>query len=142
MYLVEDLMTRELVTLGPDDDLSLAETIMQLGRIRHLPVVLSTGKLVGLITHRDLLRTFVDRSRVGGRGTLAKTVMTTDLTAVTPKTTLKKALHQMMHNKFGCLPVIDAEHRLVGLITEFDLVKFAARFVEDLDEVEEVARRP
>ncbi len=52
---IRDIMTHSVSTLSPDDDLMKADAIMRGGRIRHLPVV-SDGKLVGLITHRDLLR--------------------------------------------------------------------------------------
>ena len=138
MYLVEDLMTRDLITLKPQDDLGQADAIMDRGRIRHLPVVDGRRRLVGLVTHRDLLRVFAQRS-AGAKSTLAKEVMTTGVTTVTPQTTLNRALKVMIRNKYGCLPVIDGEGVLVGLITEFDLVKFAAHFVRELDEVEKVA---
>ncbi|HEX8910363.1 MAG TPA: CBS domain-containing protein, partial [Anaeromyxobacteraceae bacterium] len=65
---VGDFMTRELVTLKESDDLALAEQMLRLGGIRHLPVV-RDGKLVGLVTQRDLLRasaTHAARSTVAG----------------------------------------------------------------------------
>src|SRR5688572_20731371 len=54
--LVGDLMTRELVTLSQAETLSIADRIMALGRIRHMPVVDDDGRLVGLISQRDLFR--------------------------------------------------------------------------------------
>ena len=53
---VKDIMTKEVATLGIEDELSLANDIMRLGRIRHLPVV-SGDALVGIISERDLFRT-------------------------------------------------------------------------------------
>ena len=140
MILVEDLMTREVVTLNPGDDLALADTILRLGRIRHLPVTDANQKLVGLITHRDLLRVFADVGRAQGKQVLARDVMNTDLVTVTPKMALGNALSTMVHNKFGCLPVVDPAGKLVGLITEADLVKFAARFARDFDALEKHAQ--
>lgn len=139
MFLVEDLMTRELITLGPDDNLAQADTFMNRGRIRHLPVVDPTGRLVGLVTHRDLLKVFADRTREGAMEVRAGEVMTTDVATVTPQTRLTDALNLMIENKYGCLPALDPDGKLVGLITQFDLIKFAAHFVRDLDEVEQVA---
>lgn len=139
MYFIEDVMTRELVTLSPDDDLALAETIVQLGRIRHLPVVGPDGILLGLITHRDLLKVFADRGRLAAGPVRAKDVMQTELVTTTPKANLARALATMMHNKFGCLPVVDPAGTLVGIVTEFDLVKFAATFTRELDEIEALA---
>ena len=139
MFLVEDLMTRDLITLKPDDNLAQADTFMNRGRIRHLPVVDSQGKLVGLVTHRDLLKVFADRTREGAMTVRAGDVMTTGVATVTPQTRLIEALNLMIDNKYGCLPALEEGGQLVGLITQFDLMKFAAHFVRDLDEVEQVA---
>ncbi len=141
MFLVEDLMTRDLITLKPDDNLAQADTFMNRGRIRHLPVVDSQGKLVGLVTHRDLLKVFADRTREGAMTVRAGDVMTTGVATVTPQTRLIEALKLMIDNKYGCLPALDEGGQLVGLITQFDLMKFAAHFVRDLDEVERVAAK-
>jgi CBS domain-containing protein len=141
MFLVEDLMTRELITLKPEDNLAQADTFMNRGRIRHLPVVDGGGHLVGLVTHRDLLKVFADRTREGAMTVRAGDVMTTGVATVTPQTRLIEALNLMIENKYGCLPALDEKGVLVGLITQFDLMKFAAHFVRDLDEVEQVALR-
>ena len=53
-FAVRDIMTTDVVTLEEDENLDVADTVMNLARIRHLPVV-SHGRLVGLVTHRDLL---------------------------------------------------------------------------------------
>ncbi|MFN7132801.1 MAG: CBS domain-containing protein, partial [Myxococcales bacterium] len=64
MRTVADLMSREVVTLEESDDISYADTVLRLGRIRHLPVV-SGGRLRGLVTHRDVLRAIVARTDRG-----------------------------------------------------------------------------
>jgi CBS domain-containing protein len=136
MYTVADIMTRELVTLKESDDLALADRVFDLRRIRHLPVV-RDGKLVGLITHRDLLRMYAQRGPSGGPVSLAKEMMNARVTTVLPDTPLRQALQLMLENKFGCLPVVDPEGKLVGLITEADLVKFAAEVVAELDKLQQ-----
>jgi CBS domain-containing protein len=132
---VGDFMTRELVTVNESDDLALAESMLRLGGIRHLPVV-SQGRLVGLVTHRDLLRSAATRDR---RSTTAGDIMTRDLEAVRPETSLVRAARLMLEKKFGCLPVVESSGRLVGIITESDFVRFAADVVQDLDLVAEAA---
>lgn len=136
MYKVGDFMTAEPVTLNEDDDLGHADTVLRLGRIRHLPVVRGE-KLVGLVTHRDILRVLGKNAPPWGRSTLAADVMTRELTTVGRETPLRKAARVMLKHKLGCLPVVEANGRLVGILTEADLVRFAADMVGDLDRVDE-----
>ncbi len=137
MYTVEDLMTRDVVTLRETDDLAFADNVFQLGRLRHLPVVDAEGRLTGLVTHRDLLRCFALRGEYRGRATFARDMMTAAVAAVHPDTRLRDALNLMLESKFGCLPVLDAERRLVGILTEADLVRFASELVDELDNLSE-----
>jgi len=139
MFTVNDIMTREVVTLKPGDDLILAENIFFLGRLRHLPVV-SGKKLVGLVSHRDYLRALARHGDQKGRTQLAGEVMTKRLTTVRPETSLRKALGLMMRNKYGCLPVVDSKDTLVGILTETDATRFAARTIRELDRIEVQAR--
>jgi CBS domain-containing protein len=134
MIKVGDFMTRELVTVRETDDLALAESILRLGGIRHLPVV-REGKLSGLLTQRDLLR--AGAAGAAARAVLARDVMESRLTTVTPDSSLASAARTMLRHKFGCLPVCEADGTLVGIVTESDFVRFAADVVRDLDVVQE-----
>ena|SRR5687768_1461290 len=119
---VADLMTREVLTLNEEDNLADLEHGMQRERIRHLPVV-DGRKLVGLITHRDLLRAAAHHV---GSSAFAAQLMTREITTVTPETTLGDAARILAENKFGCLPVVGADGDLVGIVTEHDFVKLMA----------------
>jgi CBS domain-containing protein len=130
---VGDFMSRELVTVEECDDLALAEQMLRLGGIRHLPVV-RDRKLVGLLTHRDLLRSAATRP---AKTTLARDVMTREPVTVRSTTSLVQAARVMLANKFGCLPVCEEDGTLIGIITEADFVRFAADMVQDLDLVAE-----
>ncbi len=134
MITVADFMTRELVTMKESDDLALAESILRLGGIRHLPVV-RDRKLVGLVTQRDLLR--AGTSGGASRERPALEIMTKEPTAVDPRTPLVQAARLMLRHKYGCLPVCEEDGTLVGIITESDFVRFAADVVQDLDLVAE-----
>ena len=136
MITVADLMTRELVTVKEGDDLALAESILHLGGVRHLPVV-REGKLVGLVTQRDLLRSGTSGGGPAARATMARDIMTREVTAVGPETSLVHAAHLMLRHKYGCLPVCAPDGTLLGIITESDFVRFAADVVQDLDLVAE-----
>lgn len=136
MITVGDFMTRELVTMNETDDLALAGSILRLGGIRHLPVVRGR-KLVGLVTHRDMLR---HGSTTAARQTQAQEIMTREPTTVTPTTSLVRAARLMLAHKYGCLPVCEDDGTLVGIITEADFVRFAADVVQDLDMVAEAVK--
>jgi CBS domain-containing protein len=138
MIAVADFMTQELVTVKETDDLALAESMFKLGGIRHLPVV-EEGKLIGIVTHRDLLRSH-QNSAASTRTLLVSDIMTRDPTTVRPTTSLVSAARLMLENKFGCLPVCEADGTLVGIITESDFVRFAADMVSDLDLVAEAVK--
>lgn len=133
MITVGDFMTRDLVTVKESDDLALAESILRLGAIRHLPVV-REGRLAGLVTQRDLLRSAAHRAAATTR---AGDIMVREVVAVRPGTSLVQAARIMLANKFGCLPVTEEDGRIVGIITESDFVRFAADVVQDLDLVAE-----
>jgi CBS domain-containing protein len=135
MIHVADFMTHELVTVKETDDLALAESILRLGGIRHLPVV-REQRLVGLVTQRDLLRSGASRSQPA-RAVLAQDIMTRNPTTVAPSSSLAHAAHLMLSHKYGCLPVCEEDGTLVGIITESDFVRFAADVVQDLDLVQQ-----
>jgi CBS domain-containing protein len=131
--LVRDLMQREVATLRVTDSLGLADDIMRLGRIRHLPV-LSGEAVVGVVSERDLYRAAVSsvlqtRSRAE-REWLAKipvqSVMSPRVISVAPDDLVHTAVERMLEHRIGCLPVI--EHgRLVGLVSETDCLRYLAR---------------
>ncbi len=135
MQTVGELMTRSsLVTLTETQNLAKAEELLRLHRIRHLPVV-REGKLVGLVTHRDLLRAAAQR---GGTDPAqhplwASDVMVRDVKTVLADTPTREALKQMLDNKFGCLPVVTGDGTLIGILTEADMVRYAQHLIEDMD---------
>ncbi len=126
---VKDIMVKEVATLKLDDELSLAEDIMHLGRIRHLPVM-DGQRLAGIISERDLFRaslaSVIDYDRQMKRDYLKtvviKEVMKTELITVGPEVTVKEAGQLMLKHKIGCLPVISGG-RMVGLVTETDVLR-------------------
>lgn len=122
-------MSSEIVILHTDESLSIADRIMNLGRIRHMPVTDRTGKLCGVISQRDLLFNALgdvlgtapeDRIQALHDIVLAD-CMTPSPVTTTPDTPLKEAAQLMLKYKYGCLPVID-DGTVVGMITEADFV--------------------
>ncbi|HUL60216.1 MAG TPA: CBS domain-containing protein [Anaeromyxobacteraceae bacterium] len=135
MISVADFMTKDLVTVRESDDLALAESLLKLAGIRHLPVVRG-GKLVGLLTQRDVLRSGQSGS-ASARGVAVDSAMTREPVTISPGASLAQAARLMLDRKFGCLPVCGEDGTLVGIVTEADFVRFAADVVRDLDLVAE-----
>jgi len=125
---VKEVMVKEVATLDVNDELSLANDIMRLGRIRHLPVVEGT-RLVGIVSERDLFRSSLAQALgYGGQASrdLMKTlrikdIMVPGVVTTSPEADLCQAVKDMMDKKIGCLPVVE-DDRLVGLITETDIM--------------------
>ncbi len=138
MISVTDFMTKDLVTVREADDLALAESLLRLGGIRHLPVV-REKKLVGILTQRDVLRSGLS-GKPHARELPVSEVMTKDPTSVRPALGLAQAARIMLERKIGCLPVCEEDGTLVGIVTEADFVRFAADVVRDLDLVAEAVR--
>ena len=130
--LVRDLMTRDVVTLDRNEALTIADDVMRLGRIRHLPVVDGDGALVGIVSQRDLFHSGLLRALGYGQHAkqqaLAllelKEAMKTDVVTVTPDAPLKEAAKIMLEKKIGCLVVTEGT-AIVGILTESDFVRFA-----------------
>ncbi len=138
MISVAEFMTKDLVTVNEADDLALAEALLKLGGIRHLPVV-RDRKLVGILTQRDVLRSGLS-GKASAREIPVSDVMTKEPTSVRPALGLASAARLMLERKFGCLPVCEDDGTLVGIVTEADFVRFAADVVRDLDFVAEAVR--
>ena len=133
--LVRDIMTREVTTLERNDKLTIADDVMRLGRIRHMPVLEDDEKgVAGMVSQRDLFRGALVRALGYGEVAqrrvmntiLVKEVMTTDVVTTTPDTQLAEAARLMVERKIGCLPVVD-NGDLVGILTEGDFVQLAAK---------------
>ncbi len=130
---VRELMSPEVSTLREKERLDLAHQIMNLARIRHMPVVDAGGALVGIVTQRDLFHSALvkavgicTRKKLEILGQLAvEDVMETGLVTTTPDTLLVDAARLMRDRGFGCLPVVE-DGKLVGILTERDFVRFFA----------------
>ena len=125
-------MSRKVVSISADDNLRIVGEIMQLGRVRHLPVV-RRGRLVGVVSQRDLLHASL--SNVMGLASEEQTlflegvnisqVMSSPPVSIGPEASVQEAARVMAERKIGCLPVIE-DGKLAGIVTETDLLRYFA----------------
>lgn len=147
MY-VRDLMEKEVVTLNAGDTLDLADDIMRLGRIRHMPVT-AHGKLVGILSQRDLFRAAIssvlELRPAAEREWLAKIpvreAMTTNVQTIGPAATVHEAVKLMLDKRIGCVPVVE-DGKLVGLLSESDCMRYLARLLDISDVKQQLPELP
>jgi CBS domain-containing protein len=123
---VGQFMSTDLFTVSPDDLIDLAASVMDWRHIRHVPVEDQEGRLVGLITHRGLLRMMInDNTKL----TTVREIMVPDPVTVTPSTSSLEAMEIMRSNRVGCLPVVEGD-QLVGIITSYDFLEATAKLFQ------------
>jgi CBS domain-containing membrane protein len=145
--LVKHIMSSPVISLFAEQTLPLAEDIMRLKHLRHIPVIDETNRLVGVVSHRDILAaqissltgiTMAARREIQDRTKIAE-IMTTDVWTAGPEMTAATAGRLLLDHRFGCLPVVDDAGLLIGIITERDFMTLAVRA---LDEGEETVVTP
>jgi acetoin utilization protein AcuB len=129
---VKSKMERNPITINPEASFYEARKLIQEEGIRHLPVVDEKGKLVGIVTDRDIreagpsdatllsvqeINYLLGKLKVGGIMTPAE-----KLVIVEPDTLIEKAVQLLHDHKIGSLPVVDGD-KLVGIITETDILE-------------------
>ncbi|MBI3591339.1 MAG: CBS domain-containing protein [Candidatus Melainabacteria bacterium] len=115
---VKDIMNTKIPYLREDREITPSD-ILTLEKVRNIPVVDNNLRLVGLITYRELLKAFSKKGDV----IRVRDIMLAEVKTVSPETPLKGVIEIMIINKFGCLPVVDGNKKLMGAVTEVDLLK-------------------
>ena len=127
-----DLMTTDVVSLEGSQRLDHLEDSMQALRFRHMPVV-DGRKLIGLVSERDLLRVRASsllphkrkQDHFIAEHFCVADVMTRDVVTVTPDAALADVAALMRKRRLGCVPVVEPDGTLAGIITEADFVQLA-----------------
>jgi CBS domain-containing membrane protein len=139
--LVKHIMTTDVVTFFPEQTLVLAEDVMRIHKFRHLPVIDNDRRLVGLVTQRDILGAQIsaltgltqDQRRARQEEIRISSLMTRDVWTVNPDTLASHAGQTLLDHKYSCLPVIDHDRRLCGIVTERDFLRFAIKALAMFD---------
>jgi CBS domain-containing protein/gamma-glutamyl:cysteine ligase YbdK (ATP-grasp superfamily) len=123
---VGQFMSTDLFTLRPNDLVDLAASLMDWRHIRHVPVEDENGHLVGLVTHRGLLRLLSRSPNAPCESSMTVSeIMKANPTSVTSTTPTLEAIEIMRRSGIGCLPVVDND-QLVGIVTSYDFLTATA----------------
>lgn len=139
--LVRDVMTRAPITIDPEAPVETALAVMREREIRHLPVVDDGGRLVGIVTDRDVRSAIFgpalpeylsseQRARLRSltvplANVRVRDMMTWGAVTIDLEAPVAQAAAVMAQGRFGSLPVVDGD-RLVGIVTESDVLKALA----------------
>lgn len=141
MLKVKDIMTHPVFSLKENDTLFNAKSMMDLQRIRHIPITTVDNVFTGLITHRDILSVTISQlaeldeetQRDIDSSIPIKEIMRTDVATTTGDMLVKEAAQILLNHKYGCLPVVE-QSNLVGIITEADFLRLTINLMDALED--------
>lgn len=129
---VEQYMVTDMRTVNEDEPIDLVANLMDWNHLYHIPVEDNDHRLVGLVSHRPLLRFLAsDEARRADGPIATREVMERDLITVGPSTGTLEAIDLMRKHGISCLPVVQ-DDRLIGLITEHDFMRVARVLLEEM----------
>jgi CBS-domain-containing membrane protein len=150
-WTVSDVMTKDVVTVGPATSFKSCANLMRMHELSALPVVVADDRFAGIVSEADLLAREAQlmvpaghRSSVGkAKAMTAGELMTTDVVTTTVETPLAAAASLMFEHRVQVLPVVDSEKRLAGMLNRSQILKVFLRsdelirreIVRDLDEM-------
>jgi acetoin utilization protein AcuB len=131
---VKDFMSTEVVTVDTSTTLQEATSIMVSKRIRHLPVV-DQGKVVGILSDRDLRMMVSDlvnpeERRQYMQSTLVGAHASSPVSTATEQTPVSQVAKTFVEDRIGCLPIVDENENLIGIVTQTDLLKWIAHLTD------------
>lgn len=123
-------MRRDPITVTPDDTLAQALMLTREHRIRHLPVVLPSGSIAGMLSDRDIRQAMPsplavpddERAEFLARTAIAA-VMSREVITVLPTDTIEDAANLLYRHRIGALPVVDSADHLLGILSETDILR-------------------
>jgi CBS domain-containing protein len=138
--LVRDVMTTPVISISQDEPFSMVEEKFRTHRIRHIPVIDEKKKVVGVISQRDLFRAIPPRALMDGTfyydkdmldQVMLKNIMIKDPAVIEADAPIGRAVLLMAEGKYGCVPVVDKEQNLCGILTQMDILELAAAILQE-----------
>lgn len=134
---VKDAMTSQVVSIGPEETVSVAARALSRNNIGSLPVCTADGRLRGVVTDRDIVLRSVASNEDAGQQ-LVREIMTRRLVTISPEDPLNMAAQLMAKEQVRRLPVTKSG-KLVGMLSLRDLLKAPGMAMEAARALEAVS---
>jgi len=140
MITVEEIMSVGVQTLHHKDKMADAKKLMTEKSIHHIPIIDDAGKVIGLVSHRDILAASESSISDDNDGQNSAQIsidkfMTSNVTTVDGRASLREAALFLQKHQYGCLPVV-TDGELKGIITDSDFVAVAIDLLEQTEDSE------
>ncbi|MCF6435303.1 MULTISPECIES: HPP family protein [Pseudoalteromonas] len=131
---VADLMTADPFAVNSKSSLKDAHDLMREKNIRHIPVIDERGILQGMLTQKIMIAKVMGIMATYGpnalerkeKYTVIEDIMATDFASIQPNQNLAEVAEFFVSNRHGCMPVVDEQNKLLGILTSSDFVRLAA----------------
>ena len=124
---VIDIMDRQVVSIHEDEEIKTAAKKLLKGETNHLPVINGSGVLVGIVTTFDISKAVANP----GKAHLVKDIMKTKVITAKPEEAVDIAVQKLEQYNISALPVVDSDHRVLGILTAMNLGKlFGGRWLK------------
>lgn len=138
IHTVAQLMTADPLCVTRGANLKDAHDLMREKNVRHIPVIDDKGELIGMLTQKIMIAKVMGLMAQYGANILERKekqqpvteLMVTDFATVTAEQPLNEVARFFVENRHGCLPVVDTENKLKGILTSSDFVRLAAQLLE------------
>lgn len=126
IFIAQQIMNTPVLSVGENATFAEALELIESHRFRHLPVISSSGKLVGIISDRDLLRRAANcnsKERESLSKYLVKSLMHTNVLSASPDTEVKHIAQVMFEERIGSMPIVNELQKLEGILTRSDILR-------------------
>ncbi|MBN1805669.1 MAG: CBS domain-containing protein [Sedimentisphaerales bacterium] len=139
---VREIMTEQVISLGPEDDIGRAMEIMQNNNFRHIPIIDESDRCIGMISDRDILRNlpyadkqskslsekfrehlFSSSFMVTNFLMPTENIMARNVSNISANCKICEAAYILFKKRISCLPVIDVNEKLLGILTIIDMIR-------------------
>ncbi len=123
---VLDIMDRKVIAIREDEEIRAAAQKLLKGETNHLPVINTTGQLVGIVTTYDISKAVVSP----GKASLVRDIMKKKVITTMPEEAVDVAVRKLEQYNISALPVVDGEKRVIGMLTAMNLGKLFGRWLK------------